>query len=130
MRQLYSSPRPENIEKVVALLHEHGIDNSVQNRSNYQRPSYRRFSYSQNQENRDNWAQVWVSRADDYTRARTLLRELGIEPTIRHGDELAAARNPSPAAQRRSVANRVRRIVLIAVGGAFLILMLRYLGYL
>lgn len=128
MRQIYTSPRPENIDRVAAMLAEHGIECTIENRSNWNKRSYERFSYSQRKENRDRWEQVWISKADDYTRARTLLRELGIEPVIRHGEELALARNPSPEMRRRSVANRVRRIVLVAVAGAFLIVMLRYMG--
>lgn len=128
MRQLYTSPRPENIDRVVSLLTEQGIECSVENRSNWNRPSYQRFSYSQRSESRDNWPQVWVSRADDYARARTLLKELGIEPVIRHAEELALARNPSPDTRRQSVATRVRRIVMLAVAGAFVVLMLRYMG--
>lgn len=128
MRQIYTSPRPENIDRVAALLTEHGIECTIENRSNWNKRSYERFSYSQRKENRDRWEQVWISRADDYTRARALLRELGIEPVIRHGEELALARNPNPEMRRRSVANRVRRIVLVAVAGAFVIVMLRYLG--
>ncbi|WNL47476.1 hypothetical protein RKE25_07535 [Dyella sp. BiH032] len=128
MRQIYTSPRPENIDRVAALLTEHGIACSIENRSNWNKRSYERFSYSQRKENRDRWEQVWISKADDYTRARALLRELGIEPVIRHGEELALARNPSPEMQRRSVANRVRRIVMVAVAGAFVIVMLRYMG--
>ncbi len=128
MRQIYPSPRPENIDRVAALLTEHGIECTIENRSNWNKRSYERFSYSQRKENRDRWEQVWISRADDYTRARALLRELGIEPVIRHGEELALARNPNPEIRRRSVANRVRRIVLVAVAGAFVIVMLRYLG--
>jgi hypothetical protein len=128
MRQLYTSPRQENIDRVVALLGEHGIETTITNRSNWNRPSYQRFSYSQRQENRENWPQVWINSADDYTRARTLLREIGIEPVIRHGEELALARNPSPELRRQSVAVRVRRVVLLAVAGAFVVLMLRYLG--
>jgi ferric-dicitrate binding protein FerR (iron transport regulator) len=128
MRQIYTSPRPENIDKVVALLKEQGIGTTVNNRSNWNRPSYERFSYSQRRENRDNWPQVWVNHADDYTRARNALREVGIEPVIRHGEELAAVRNPSPDLKRRDMATRIRRIVLLAVAGAFVVLMLRYLG--
>jgi hypothetical protein len=128
MRQLYTSPRPENIDRVAALLTEHGIENTIENRSNWNKRSYERFSYSQRKENRDRWEQVWVSKADDYPRARALLRELGIEPVIRHGEELALARNPSPDMRRQSVANRVRRIVMIAVAGVFVVLMLRYMG--
>ncbi len=128
MRQLYTSPRQENIDRVAALLAEQGIECTIENRSNYRRPSYQRFSYSQRNENRDNWAQVWVTRADDYTRARALLKELGIEPVVRHGEELAMARNPTPEMRRQSIATRMRRIVMLTVAGAFVILMLRYMG--
>jgi hypothetical protein len=128
MRQFYTSPRPENIDRVVALLAEHGIATTVTNRSNWNRPSYQRFSYSRQRENRDSWPQVWINSADDYTRARALLREIGIEPLIRHGEELALARNPTPELRRRSVAVRIRRIVLLVVAGAFVLLMLRYMG--
>lgn len=128
MRQLYTSPRSENIDRVVALLNEHGIESTVANRSNWNKPSYERFSYSQRKENRDRWPQVWITRADDYTRARALLRELGIEPVIRHAEELALARNPTPDLRRQSVAVRARRIVMLAVAGALVVLMLRYLG--
>ena len=128
MRQFYTSPRPENIDRVVALLAEHGIATTVTNRSNWNRPSYQRFSYSRQRENRDSWPQVWINSADDYTQARALLREIGIEPLIRHGEELALARNPTPELRRRSVAVRIRRVVLLAVAGAFVVLMLRYMG--
>ena len=128
MRQLYTSPRQENIDRVFALLNEQGIECTIENRSNYKRQTYQRFSYSQRQENRDNWAQVWVTRADDYTRARALLKEVGIEPVIRHGEELALARKATPDMKRQSMANRVRRIVMLAVAGAFVVLMLRYMG--
>ena len=128
MRQIYTSPRSENIDKVVALLKEQGIATTVSNRSNWNKPNYERFSYSQRRENRDSWPQVWVSHADDYTRARSALREVGIEPVIRHGEELAAVRNPAPEVKRRDVATRIRLIVLLAVVGAFVITMLRYMG--
>lgn len=127
MRQIYTSPRQENIDAVVALMAEHGIEATVANRSNYNRPTWQRFSYTQRQDNRDSWAQVWITRADDYTRARALLREIGIEPVIRHADELAAARNPAADHARRNTPMLVRRILLIAVVLVFAIQMLRYL---
>jgi len=128
MRPLYSSPRQENIDRVVALLAEHGIETTITGRSNWNRPSYQRFSYSQRNENRQSWPQVWVNRADDYTQARALMREIGIEPMVRFGEELALSRNPTPEMRRASVATRVRRIVLLALAAAFLVLMLRYMG--
>lgn len=128
MRPLYSSPRQENIDRVVAMLAEHGIESTVTGRSNWNRPSYQRFSYSQRNDNRESWPQVWVNRADDYTRSRALMRELGIEPLVRHGEELALARNPTPESRRAGIATRVRRIVLLALAAAFVVLMLRYMG--
>jgi hypothetical protein len=127
MRQIYTSPRQENIDAVVALMAEHGIEATVANRSNYNRPTWQRFSYTQRQDTRDSWAQVWITSADDYTRARTLLRELGIEPVIRHGDELAASRNPSPVTQRERAVTRTRRLALLAVLVGFVMVVLRYL---
>lgn len=126
MRQIYTSPRQENIDRVVALLAEQNIESTVANRSNWNRPSYQRFSYAQRQDNRDSWPQVWVNSADDYTRARNLLRSIGIEPVIRHGEELAAARDPSRQLGRRHTPNRVRRILLIAVVAVFVLQALRY----
>ena len=90
--------------------------------------AYQRFSYQQQREDREQWPQVWITHADDYTRARELLKEIGLEPVIRHGDALAEARSPSPMNRRRSVVTRARRIVLLAVAGAFVLLMLRYMG--
>jgi broad specificity phosphatase PhoE len=128
MRPLYTSPRQENIDRVVALLAEHGIETTITGRSNWNRPSYQRFSYSQRNESRESWPQVWVNRADDYTQARALMRGIGIEPMVRHGEELALARNPTPELRRASTATRVRRIVLLALAAAFVVLMLRYMG--
>jgi hypothetical protein len=128
MRLLYTSPRQENIDRVVAFMTDNGVETTITNRSNWNRPSYQRFSYQQRRENRDSWPQVWVSRADDYTKARELLRQLGIEPIIRHGEELRAERNPGTVYDcREHTVARVRRIVLLAILGVFMVLALRYL---
>ncbi|WP_426700328.1 hypothetical protein ACPPVV_13090 [Rhodanobacter sp. Col0626] len=127
MRQIYTSPRQENIDTVVALMAEHGIETTVVNRSNYNRPTWQRFSYTEQRDDRSSWPQVWASNADDYTQARALLREIGIEPVIRHAEELAAERNPTPAMRRDHTVARVRRIVLLAVLAALAVVMLRYM---
>lgn len=127
MRQIYTSPRQENIDSVVALMAHHGIKASVANRSNYDRPTWQRLSYSPKRQDRSRWAQVWITHADDYSKARKLLIELGIDPVIRHGEELAAARNPSPIDARTRMATRVRRFLLLAVLVVFAVQMLRYL---
>lgn len=127
MRQIFSSPRNKNIDTVVDLLNKHGIETMVTNLSNYNRKDWKRFTYDQRKDNRDSWPQVWIVRADDYTNARTLLKGIGIEPIVRHGDVLEAARNPTPDAMRRHTVNRVRRIVLVAVLGAVAMVVLRYM---
>lgn len=127
MREIYTSPRQQNIDNVVALMAEHGIETTVSNRSNYNRPTWQRFSYAQQRDDRSGWPQVWITRADDYARARVLLREIGIEPQIRHAEELAASRAPSLRQARRSTPNRVRRILLIAVVAVFAMQALRYM---
>jgi hypothetical protein len=125
MREIYTSPRQHNIDAVVALMAEHGIETSVTNRSNYNKSSWSRFSYSEGPEARESWAQVWITRADDYAEARTVMRQIGIEPIVRFGDELAASRDPSRHSTRSSVPNRVRRILLVAVVLVFAVQMLR-----
>jgi hypothetical protein len=129
MRQIYTSPRQQNIERVVALMAEHGIATTVTNRRAYVRPSYSRFSYSQANDSEE-WPKVWINRAEDQTRARQLLREIGIEPATRYVDALAVARDPAlPDPERhRRAASRVRTAVMAAVGAAFLLLVLKMLA--
>lgn len=131
MRLLYTSPRQENIDRVAAFMAENGVETTITNRSNWNRPSYQRFSYSQRSENRDSWPQVWVSKADDYTRARELLRKLGIEPEVRHAEELRVSRDPvaSLYVRREHTVARARRIVLLSILGVFMVLALHYLHF-
>lgn len=132
MRQIYTSPRQANIERVVAMLAEHGIETRVQNRSNYQGGDWKRFSYTQRSDSAE-WAQVWVVHSNDQIRARELLREAGIEPAVRYADELAQARAESqgvvsPEVRRRSIANRIRMAALIGVTIGILLMSLRSCG--
>lgn len=73
MRQIYTSPRMENIERVVALMAEKGIQTSIANRRSYQGADWKRFSYSARGD-RDSWPQVWVVRSEDQTPARRRVR--------------------------------------------------------
>ncbi|MEO6967746.1 MAG: hypothetical protein ABI132_04720 [Rhodanobacteraceae bacterium] len=129
MRQIYTSPRQQNIERVVALLAEQGIVTSVTNKRAWVRPSYSRFSYSQANDSGE-WPVVWITHAADQTRARQLLREIGIEPATRYAEALAAARDPAipdPNRHHRA-AMRVRIALMAGVGVAFLLLLLRMLA--
>jgi len=114
MRQIYTSPRVENVDRVVAMLSEAGIATSVTNRRAYAGHDYRRPSYAKPPD-RDSWPQVWVVNANDQSRARALLRDAGVEPPTRFADELAESRgNASPEARRNALVWRVR-VLLLAV---------------
>jgi len=119
MRQIYTSPRVENVDRVVAMMAEAGIETSVTNRRSWGGNDYKRPSYSSKQEP-DSWPQVWIVKAEDQPRARQLMREAGIEPAVRHAQELALSRHRSatPAAtgyNRWSVYIRLCLLAAIAL---------------
>ena len=122
MRQIYTSARNENIDRVVALLREAGIETSVENRSNYAGHDYKGPSYG-GKSRRESWAQVWVVHSRDKASARAMLREIAIEPPIRYAEELERARSKqrSPQQRRLRFAWSVRTALLVVVA-AFLIL--------
>lgn len=115
MRRIYSSPRIENVERLVAVMAEHGIATKITNLRAYDSKSYKRFSYARPGHS-DNWPAVWVRHASDHTRARQLMRDIGIEPTTRYAEELAAYRfQKSGGRAPGRVAARVRTVMLVAV---------------
>ena len=117
MRRIYTSPRIENVERLVAVMAEQGIATKVTNLRAYDSKSYRRFSYARPGSS-DNWPAVWVKHASDHTRARKLMRDIGIEPVTRYAEELAAYRARKTGGGGRSpalTAARVRTAVLVAV---------------
>lgn len=115
MRQIYTSPREENIERMVVLLNEHGIKTHITNMPGHRRGGYARFSYRDT--NSDAWPKVWIVHSADLVRTRALLREAGIEPAIRFADELANARKASanPVAKRQRVSRGVRTVLLAII---------------
>ncbi|GAB3035311.1 MULTISPECIES: DUF2007 domain-containing protein [Oleiagrimonas] len=128
MREIYTSPRDENINRVVAMLAEHGIETKINNRASYQRSSYKRFSYTQPGDTQ-RWPQVEVRFADDLPKARALLREAGLEPLTRHADVLAASRASDSAERavlkRKSTVRRARTIAFAAIVAVIALMVLR-----
>lgn len=128
MRKLYTSPRNDNIDRVVELMKARGIETHVSNRSRYDHTTWKRFSYVERYARRNEWPEVWIVRPDDYKAAHLAFRELGLEPLMAEAPELAALRGNSPVAQREHTVARVRRIALFAVLAACIMVMLRYFG--
>lgn len=115
MRQIYTSARIENVERVVALLAEAGIQTSVTNRRAYAGHDYKGPSYA-SRPDPSTWPQVWVVNAEDQPRARALLREIGVEPATRFAEELQRSRMPAAEGQRDALAWKLRIALLGAIG--------------
>lgn len=128
MRQIYTSQREENIDRVVALMAEANIATTITNRRNYGGHDYKGPSYTQHVD-RETWPQVWVVHSEDQTRARAMLREAGIEPPVRFAEELAKSRSNdvAPAERRVAFAWRIRTALLAVI---VLIIMLNWAGVL
>ncbi|MEO8748430.1 MAG: hypothetical protein ABI379_12355 [Rhodanobacter sp.] len=127
MRKLYSSPRNDNIDRVVALMDARGIETKVSNRSRYDHSTWKRFSYVERYARRPDWPEVWIVHPEDYKAARLAFRDLGLEPLIARATELAQVPETTPELRRKRAVARARRIALVAVLAMCAVLMLRYL---
>lgn len=115
MRKIFASPRVQNVEHLVSVMAEHGIATKVTNRRVYDRSSYVNFSYAR-PGNSEGWPTVWVLHADDHTKARQIMRDIGIEPPTRYAEELAAFRARGQGARTPGrVAGKVRTVALAAL---------------
>lgn len=124
MRMVYTSPRIANVERVVALMAEAGIETRIANKSALRHAKYKRISYTGRQD-RSTWAQVLVVRSEDRPHARQLLREAGLEPANRFADELAAAAVPGDPSRARRASWRIKIVAVALIVG---IAMLMYFG--
>ncbi|WP_132999133.1 putative signal transducing protein [Luteimonas arsenica] len=77
MRQLFSSPRIENVEAVARMLEEAGIEIRISNGRSYRGAIRGNFSYRDDGGGAPRPA-VWVIRADQQPEARRILREAGL----------------------------------------------------
>jgi hypothetical protein len=79
MRQVFTSPRLENVEGVAQLLREAGVEIKVSDSRSYKKVSRREFSYVPTQQEKQSpQPSVWVINSDDYKRARELLASSGL----------------------------------------------------
>lgn len=112
MRQMFSSPRLENVEAVAQMLRDADIEVRITNGRSYKGNRRGTFSY---RESAGAAPAVWVVKSEDQVRAREILRDAGLMKSTRSGadsylaptfreDEAAPATNPA--------ARRVFRIKL------------------
>jgi len=122
MRQIFSSPRLENVETLERLLVDAGIATRVTNRATWNRATKRDFSYATAQ-HEGRWPALWVVESDDYARARELLREHGVafQSTRPATEPTWAPRAPEAEGQSKAP-GRARIVALVlAMGGAVLV---------
>lgn len=128
MRQVFRSPRLENVEGVKKLLEEHGIATYLSGGRSYKGNRRDRFSYTDRA--REEPA-LWIVHAEDLPRSRQLLRDAGLmEPSWRSeitgggaagGSSAAPEAAPTPPERTARTVSRVRVVLLVALAGACLL---------
>lgn len=132
MRQVFSSPRIENVEAVARMLGDAGIEVRVTNGRSYRGAIRGNFSY-RDQGGGGPRPAVWVIRSDQQPEARRLLREAGLLQSPSRADSfLASAATPSagdaaPAPPTRG-GNRVRYGLLLGVAVVAALALLSWRG--
>jgi hypothetical protein len=97
MRQLFTSQRLENVEAVAKLLNEAGIETWVSEARSYKGNRRRTFSYKEHDRG-GSQPGVWIVKADDVTRARSLLIEAGLLESTKPDSYLPAPPPSHPGA--------------------------------
>jgi len=119
MRQIFSSPRLENVEGVAKLLREANIEIKVSDDRGYKQVSRREFSYADRKSGGANYPAIWVIKSEDYKRARELLRDAGLidiapVPSYLPGP-LQAEQTAQADPQKRLM--RIKMMLLFVLGG-------------
>lgn len=125
MRQIFTSPRLENVEGVARLLNEHGIETYISNDRSYKGNRRSNYSYSDLARGEaPTAAAIWIVRSEDQTKARLLLREAGLIESSHPASFLAQPPNITQARQAASPwPMRIRLLLLAGIAiGAMLVL--------
>jgi hypothetical protein len=131
MRQVFSSPRMENVERVAQLLREAGIETRITHGRSYKGGLHGEFSY-RDQTRTDPVPAVWVVLSEDQPAARGILRSAGLLDSTRGetGYTLPAFRTEFPViaddpARKRSFRLKVGLLLVIAMVIALMFVSLR-----
>ncbi|WP_242112183.1 hypothetical protein [Luteimonas aquatica] len=121
MRQVFASPRLENVEAVSRLLEDAGIETRVTNGRSYKSAIRGNFSYRD--DGKQQLPAVWIVKSEDQPRARQMLREAGLMDSTRNAADSylsVSFRNELPgggkdAGQRRAFRIKLGLLLVIAV---------------
>lgn len=118
MRQVFSSARLENVERVAALLRGAGIEVRITDGRSYK--GGRRSIASYTEKGRDSARPaVWVVQSNDQARARQILRDAGLVESTRplDGPTLSFRSDFDDAPTKTPAQKRAFRIKLALIGG-------------
>ena len=119
MRQVFTSYRLENVERVAGLLREAGIEVRITNGRSYK--GGRRGNFSYRDENSAKPA-VWIVRSEDQPRARAMLREAGLMDSSKNAPDSYVAMSfrgtiPDPGGRSDAMrrASRIKLGLLVVI---------------
>lgn len=129
MRQVFSSPRLENVEGIAKMLRDDGIEVRITHGRSFKGTIRGDFSYREGMRAGPQPA-VWVLKSEDQPRARELLRSAGLfESTRTPGDSFLAPTVHDIAADKvrtpQQRAFRIKIALLLAIGIATVLTLAR-----
>lgn len=120
MRQVFTSARLENVERVARFLEDAGIEVRITNGRSYKGAIHGNFTYRDDDKKKP---AVWIIRSEDQPVARAMLRDAGLMDSSRNAPDSYLAMsfrgtNPDPGgrsdAQRRASRIKLGLLVVIA----------------
>lgn len=128
MRKVFSSRRIENVERVVAMLEQAGIQTRVTHGRSYRGGLRGNFSYREGANDKPVPA-VWVVRSEDQPQARAMLREHGLLDSTRGdtGYRLPTLRSEAPLSREETGRKRLFRLKLLLLLAIAVVLVLAFL---
>lgn len=127
MRQVFTSVRLENVERVEAMLNEAGIETKITQGRSWKGNSRREFSYTAKHHDPGQQPAVWVIKPDDFKLARQILHDAGLLEATRDASYLPPElqfREPA-AANPQAKVGKIRMALLAAVAAAAALLLFR-----
>jgi hypothetical protein len=124
MRQIFTSPRLENVERVAGMLNEAGIETWISQARSYKGQRRSTFSYKDSGFGSDQPG-VWIVKAEDLTRAREIMRDAGLLESTRTDSYQRLPDSPRNQADPNRVAKRVRLTLLFLVAATAVFSLLR-----
>ena len=125
MRQVFTSVRLENVERVQQMLEEAGIATKITQGRTWKGNSRREFSYTAKDHDPSQQPALWVLRPDDFKQAREILFDAGLLEATRESsyvpDSLRFRETAATDTRARITKIRLALLAAVAVAGGMLL---------